>query len=130
MNDKSAKHWADFYREFLIFFAIVFFTCVVGIIELLPEFENINTIISWRWFVVSLVYFGLLSGILYSLDKCFWLYGRNKIHGGNFAFLYPELEGGIVQKIFKKLNHFRLFLLFAILIVFILFYFVKVGVLY
>jgi L-asparagine transporter-like permease len=56
--------------EVLVFYGALFFTCVVGIIELLPEFDN------WLRYdgcmailfqtALSLLYFGLLIGVILS----------------------------------------------------------------
>ncbi len=55
--------------EFFLFFAVLFFTCVVGIITLLPELEKIKGV--FGGFANSLLYFGLLLGVDYSVYKFF-----------------------------------------------------------
>ena len=129
MVEEYQKLSAEFFREMLLFFAVIFFTCVVGIIELLPEFEKTDGLLSWSTMVISVLYFGLLIGIDYSLDRCFWLYKQNKVRGGIFGFKYPELEG-LVQKIFKKLEYLEWFLIVAITLVFFLLYLVEIGILH
>ena len=128
MTENYRKHWAEFYREILLFFAILFFTCVVGIIELLPELEKINGLLSWSCLALSSLYFGLVIGVDYSLDRCFLLYKQNKAYGGKFAFVYPELEV-YVKKIFKKVEILEGFLLVIVSLVLVLLYFVKIGLL-
>jgi hypothetical protein len=127
-KEEKDKRLADFYREFMLFFAVLFFTCMIGIITLLPELKNTNGLLSWGWLSISVLYFGLLSGIGYSLHKCFYLYKLNKIFGGKFGFNYPELEG-LVKKIFKKTEYLDGFLIVGITFVFIILYLVKLGVL-
>ena len=119
---------AELYRELLLFFAVVFFTCVVGIIELLPELEKTNGLFSWSWLAISVLYFGLLLGIDYSLDRCFFLYKQNKTFGGEFGFNFPGLEG-LVQKIFRKINYLELSLVTIITLEFVFLYIVKIGLL-
>lgn len=42
MHDRDADFRSGLLRDFVIFFAVLFLTCVVGIIELLAEFDRIN----------------------------------------------------------------------------------------
>jgi|GEM_PF-3473953 hypothetical protein len=126
--EEGRKRVSDFLREFMVFFAVLFFTCVVGIIELLPEFESINGFFSGL--VVSAVYFGLLFGIDYSLFKCFYLYEQNKIvkEQYGYGFYFPELES-LIRSVFKKLKRLQWFSVAIVTVVFILFYLVKIGLL-
>jgi hypothetical protein len=126
--EEGRKRISDFLREFMVFFAILFFTCVVGIIELLPEFESINGLASGL--VVSAVYYGLLLGIDYSLYKCFYLYEQNKIvkEQYGYGFYFPELES-LIGLVFKKLKRLQWFSVTVVTLVFILFYLVKIGLL-
>ena len=131
MKEEKDESMAVFYREVLIFFAVLFFTCVVGLIELLPQLETTNVLLSWSWLLMSFLYFGLVVGIDYSLEKCFWLYRVNRtlretIHVG---FYYPDIEF-LVQKIFKKLKYLEGFLIAVITLFFILLYLVKIGILH
>ena len=57
---KNKKHNAELI-EFTIFFAVMLFTCVVGIIELLPEFDKIKGI--FGSISVSALCFAFLVGI-------------------------------------------------------------------
>lgn len=126
MANEDAKFGAEVLREFAIFFAVLFLTCVVGIIELLPEIEKINGLFSWT--SVSTIYFGLLFGIVYSMDKCFWLYKQNRMFSGKFGYNYPEIEYFIL-KIFKTDKNLEGFLIAVIALVFFILYLVKIGLL-
>jgi hypothetical protein len=125
MKSEDYKYWSQFYRDFLIFFAVLFFTCVVGIIELLPEFEKTSGL--WSVVVISIVYFGLVLGIDYGIEKCFWLYRVNKEFIGRGAFRYPDVEF-LIRKFFKKITNLEVFLIVIIDVVFVLLYLVKIGV--
>lgn len=125
---KDKKFVAELFRDLLLFFAVIFFTCVVGIIGLLPEFEETNGLLSWSTIVISVLYFGLLVGIDYSLDRCFFLYKQNKAYGGEFGFKYPELEG--LLKIFKETKYLEGLLITGITVVFFLLFLVKIGILH
>jgi hypothetical protein len=131
MEKEQYKRIADFYREFMIFFAVLFFTCVVGIITLLPELEHPYGLLSWGWLSLSVLYFGLLLGIDYSLHKCFYLYFLNREirEEFGFGFYYPEIDY-LVKKIFKRIEALEGFLLGEITVVFLLLYIVKLGVLH
>jgi hypothetical protein len=122
LGERDAKYSAEILREFSIFFAVLFFTCVVGIIELLPEFGKIKGI--YGLVAISIIYFGLLVGVIFSIDKCFWLYEQNKAYAGRFGFNFPEIEP------FRKRGRIlgRL-LIIGVLLVFTLLYFVKIGIL-
>ena len=115
------------YRTLIIFFAGMFFTCLVGLIELLPEFETITGGIGR--ITITIIYFGLLSGILYSINKCFWLYEMNKIWGGKYGFIFPDIELFHIKSFHLKKKDLKTLLIASILSVFFLLYFVKIGVL-
>jgi hypothetical protein len=131
MAKDYSKFAAELYRDLLLFFAVVFFTCVVGVIELLPELEKINGLFSWSWLALTVLYFGLVVGIEYSMDRCFWLYRRNKDVGkkSGYGFVYPELEGW-VQRVFRKIVYLEGVLIVGITIEFIILYLVKIGMLH
>jgi len=138
--EEQGKRAADFYREFMIFFAVLFFTCVVGIITLLPELEHPYGLLSWGWLSLSVLYFGLLLGIDYSLHVCFHLYKINIWFKKNYksGFFFPDLEHlvSLVQKISKKVSYehglqiIKWFLIVVITLVFIALYLVKLGILH
>jgi len=123
-HERNMREGAQLLREFTIFFAVNFFTCVVGIIELLPEFEKIIGFYSWRFIAISALYFGLLLGIVFSVNKCFWLYEQNRALVGRFGFFFNEIEPFQTRgRTMKKI------LMMAFLIVFCLLYLVKIGLL-
>lgn len=120
MGNRDRSFIAQLLREFIIFFAVLFFTCVVGIIELLPEFDKIEGM--FGLLSISAIYFGLLIGMVFSVDKCFWLYERNKMFAGKFGFNFPEIEPLPLKG--KKIKNV---LIVGILFVFTMLYFVKTG---
>ena len=121
-REEVTKYRAEVLREFSIFFAVLFFTCVVGIIELLPEFEKISGV--FGRIAISAIYFGLLAGIIFSIDRCFWLYEQNKSLAGKYGFNFPQIEPfHTMGKSIERL------LIVGILVVFITLYLVKIGLL-
>jgi len=130
LEEQKPESIAAFYREMLIFFAVLFFTCVVGLIELLPQLETTNVLLSWNWLLMSFLYFALVVGIDYSLEKCFWLYRVNRrLEAFHVGFRYPDIDF-LVQKIFKKYEYLEGFLIAVITLFFILLYLVKIGILH
>lgn len=127
VTDEQRRYGAEMFRDFLLFFGVLFFTCVVGIIGLLPEFEKTNGLLSGSWLVISIIYFGLLFGICYSIHKCFFIYWEIKTFAGRYGFRYPEIES-IIQRFFKKNpKYLEGFLIFGFALVFFLLYMVKIG---
>lgn len=67
-------------REILVFWAILIFTCVVGIIELLPEIDEqkfsdgLTISLTNAQSYVFLIYFGLLIGMVVSTHSAFSRY--------------------------------------------------------
>lgn len=128
MSDENYRLASETYRDFLLFFGVLFFTCVVGIFTLLPEFEKIPYIPSWTWLIISALYFGLLVGIAYSIRKCFWILFVEVKDLGKFSFRYPELET-LVKKYFKEPKYLEWLFIIVVVIIFILLYFIKIGLL-
>lgn len=122
MEERRKEFTASLLRDFSIFFAVLFFTCVVGIVELLPEFEKINGILSW--ICISTIYFGLLTGVVFSIQRCFWLYEQNKRFAGALGFNFPEIEP---FDSFGKIIEYPL--ITGVLLTFFVLYLVKVGLL-
>lgn len=122
LKKRSEKSIAELLIEFIIFFAVMFFTCTVGIIELLSEFDKIDGI--FGWIAISTIYFGLLAGIIFSIDKCFWLYEQNKRFAGKLGFNFPELE-----PFYLKGKRIERLLIITILLIFTMLYLVKIRVL-
>jgi hypothetical protein len=60
LTDANAKFEVERNADFLIFWAVLFFTCVVGIIELLQLFDP-KAKQTEELLLLSLLYFGLLS---------------------------------------------------------------------
>ena len=92
MNEETSH-----YREFILFYAILFFTCVIGIIELLPEFESLNSGFTWHWFSLTALYLGLLIGIFVCMFAGPRLYSRQNYFGHKVSdFLFQKRNGKIV----------------------------------
>ena len=120
MENKDRTRVAESLREFSIFFAVIFLTCVVGIIELLPELDMIDGV--FGWISVSAIYFGLLAGIVFSTHACFWLYAQNRRIAGRYGFYFPAIEPFHTKgKIYEGV------LIVGIVLVFITLYLVKIG---
>ncbi|MCW4012137.1 MAG: hypothetical protein NWF07_04000 [Candidatus Bathyarchaeota archaeon] len=73
----NLEKWVEFRVEnnvnYLTFWATVFLTCFIGIIELLPELKKI----SWYFGGLSILYFILVIGMCLSIDGCIRIYGEN-----------------------------------------------------
>ena len=94
-----------------------YFSLVVGIVELLPEFDKITGI--FGSISVSALYFVFLAGIFFGLSEFFYLFKNN------------EKESGIT---FSRIELFRDYawiikplLYITILLIFITLYLVKIG---
>ncbi len=65
-------------RDFLVFYVVLFFTCVVGIIELLSEFDNVDRKFSKKGddekIALTLLYLFLVAGIFFSISQCWNVY--------------------------------------------------------
>lgn len=107
-------------REFIIFWAILFFTCIVGIIELLPEFDKIKVTFSWG--SISALYILLFFGILLSIYECFLLYEQR-----DFVYKFHPIE--LIKDWGINVKWQRRILIVLFLLIFTLLYFVKIGVL-
>jgi len=93
MHDRDdAKLTSEYLRDFVIFFAVLFFTCVVGIIELLPELEKISGFCTIRWITVSILYFALVGLMMFGVWTCFWLYKDNRRYWGKGGFRFFIIE--------------------------------------
>lgn len=120
LENKDRKRVARVLREFIIFFAVIFLTCVVGIIELLPELDKIDGV--FGWISVSAIYFGLLAGLVFSIHACFKIYKENRKFAGEYGFYFATIEPFLLKgKIIKVL------LIAGIILVFITLYLVKTG---
>jgi len=139
-TEEKAKHVADFYLTMILFFAVLFFTCSIGTITLLPGLVHPYGLLSWGWLSLSVLYFGLVLGIDYSLYNCFYLYEINRQfrEAGVGGFYFPLIErlGISIKKISKKFTYHQgllimtWFLIVVITLIFTILYLVKLGVLH
>ena len=120
MKEENTKTIAELLRDFTIFFAVLFFTCTVGIIELLPELEKIRGI--FGFISLTLLYFILLFGIVFSINKCFELYDENKNFAGRYRYIFWEIES-----LRKKGIPVKWLAITIIIALFTLLYLVKIG---
>lgn len=127
LTDEQEKIASESYRDFLLFFGVIFFTCMVGIIELLPEFEN-PIIPSWGWITISGLYFGLFFGSIYCIHMCFRILFEEVIELKKYGFRYPGFNV-IIKRIFKTPVNFEIFIETLVVIGFFLLYLVKINVL-
>jgi len=105
--------------EFTIFFAAMLFTCAVGIIELLPEFEKIKGIFGFT--SVSALYFGLLIGIIFSMSEFFYLFKKNE------EKIKTDFPFSRVEYFYQHAKIIKLLFYIIFLLIFIMLYFVKIG---
>ena len=119
---ENKKHNAELV-EFTIFFAVMLLTCVVGIIELLPEFDKIKGMFGFA--SVSTLYFVFLIGIFFSTIEFFWTIEKNED-----KIEEMKKRGVAFSQIEFFYDHTKLIkILFYItfLLIFITLYFVKIG---
>ena len=119
---ENKKHNAELI-DFTIFFAAMLFTCVVGIIELLPEFDTIKGI--FGSISVSALYFAFLVGIFFSMTALFLILKANEnkikeIKKSGVAFSQIEF-------FYKHPKPIQVVIYAVFLLIFIMLYFVKIG---
>ena len=61
-------------RDFLVFYIVLLFTCVMGIIELLPELNEFHCKKTDLKVILTLMYLILVAGILFSTYQCWHVY--------------------------------------------------------
>ncbi len=144
LDKEKYKPLSDFYREMILFFAVLFFTCLIGTITTLPILQHPYGLLSWGWLSLSVLYLGLVLGIDFSLYNCFYLYEINRQfrESGVGGFYFPLIDNiaisiqKLIQKISEKFTYkqglliIAWFLIAVITLVFFLLYLVKLGVLH
>lgn len=73
---EDAKFIAGINRDFIIFWAILFFTCVVGIIELLGHIDDFIKNRTHET-LIAILYFSLVAGIICSVFQAWNIYRIN-----------------------------------------------------
>ena len=119
---ENKKHTEELI-EFTLFFAVMLFTCVVGIIELLPEFDNINGM--FGSISVSALYFAFLVGIFFSMGEFFYLLKKNKIK--IMAMKERSIAFSQIERFYNHPTLIELLFYITFLLIFITLYFVKIG---
>ena len=123
LKEEYSKSIAELLRDFTIFFAVLVFTCIVGIIELLPELEKVSG--SFGFISLTFLYFVLLLGIVFSIIICFRLYDKNKTYSGIFTYIFNEIE-----YLRKKGIPVKWLLIIIAIALFTIIYLVKIGILF
>lgn len=118
LNRDTAWRIFDAHREFAIFWGVLFFSTVVGIIELLPEIEP-SRYRGNSWFPIpplypiSLLYFGLVILLWFSLRNCFRIFcviakltndpliHQNELSLGKDYYDFAQKNKTDMDKIFK-----------------------------
>ena len=147
LSKEDARFKAETNRDFLIFWAVLFFSCVVAIIELLPQIcrqsfavQKLSARIVMRVLrnkntYLSIIYFGLLFGIALSIYSGFKTYGESaeltfsgEIGEGykHYVILHPSLYDIYVMPYAEAC---KWVLIIGALVVFGLLYCVKIGIL-
>jgi hypothetical protein len=110
MNEETSH-----YREFILFYSVLFFTCIVGIIELLPEFESLNSVFTWHWFSLTALYFGLLFGITLSMIAVPRLYSyQHNFRSYLFDYFLRKRSGKILWGLLIVLAFFVFVILYLV----------------
>lgn len=117
----GAKEWAkdriDINSNFLIFWATIFLTSFIGLIELLPEVKPLKEIKSKKYFfLISLLYFALVVLMSVSIHSCIRIVRENVMFTrdgylgeeySNFTLEHPSLTDSFVTKeghLFKNME--------------------------
>jgi len=137
-----AKLRVETNREMLVFWAVLFFTCVVGIIELLSEIkvQSFSSGLTPSWTnaqsYIFLIYFGLLIGMILSVHSAFSRYkesNRLVLDGElgaelkNYAETHPTWMDTLIR--WRANIILEAIIIVSILFVFVLLYCVKIGLL-
>ena len=121
-NESRQKRLAEFSTKVILFYSGLLFTCLIGIIELLPEIGKTEGVVDfWR---VTVVYFVLLVGAHISLRSSFAMYQRNIKKAGKYGFIVPTFE-----PFSTKGRIVRDSLTLGMLVVFTLLFLAKIGIL-
>lgn len=97
--EESARLILEHNRDTNLFWAVLTFTCTVGIIELLPIINK--SFPSWEQICLGIIYFVLLIGIVFSVWRVFEIYRENR---------ELLLSGRIGERIRKKAEENRTFM--------------------
>jgi hypothetical protein len=115
-------------RDLVLFYAVLFFTCVIGIIELLPEIKQDSK--KWFQILVGILYFGLVSIFDFCVFRVWGIFlesallTRIRLEGWeaykNYALNYPSIVDNIIlslccSKIVVFLIIFLLTIFFSLL---------------
>jgi len=106
LEEKYGRFLAETNRDFIIFYAILLFTFVVGIIELLPVFDKKYFSFPFGISLLSLLYTGMLIGIIFCIWGCFGIY-RASANLTRSSSLGNDLKK-ITEKYPTILDHFIL----------------------
>jgi predicted RND superfamily exporter protein len=138
--EESAKLILENNRDTMIFWAVLVFTCVVGIIGLLPEINSIKSL-TLRAIIqqacLFIIYVALLAGMLYSVYRFLKIYGESR---------ELALSGRLGREIKNKANNKSTYLdkfidykwrmpisilvIIIVIIVFSLLYLTKIGLIF
>jgi hypothetical protein len=128
--EDSAKLIVEHRREMMIFWAVLVLTCVVGIIELLPEIGQPFNVQQGCLFII---YFVLLLGMCFSIWRVFAIYRqiRSLALSGELGTKVQETaknELTFFDKImdWSRCRYFEILLIALAIIVFGLLYFAKI----
>ena len=121
-NENRQKRLAEFSKKIILFYSGLLFTCIIGIIELLPEIENIKGV--FDFLCISVIYFVLLFGAIISLRSSFAMYQHSIKNAGKYGFIVP-----IFEPFSTKGRSIRDSLTLGMLVVFTLLFLAKIGVL-
>ena len=127
MSEDWKTRNSSFLKELTLFFAVLFFTCIVGIITLLPELEKINGFFSGL--ANSILYFGLLLGANYSVYKFFQFYKWNLDFAEKYGYGFYSIDVNYLLRFFKKVKYLQLFIIILMTFVFLVLYLVKLKIL-
>ena len=117
-----------------VFFAGILLTCVVGIVELLPEFDNITG--KYGLISLSALYFVFLFGIFFGLTEFFYILDKNKTEsdGNNKKEKDDKNDEKKIGIDFSRIEFFNKYaplmkypLYITLFLIFITLYLVKIG---
>jgi hypothetical protein len=129
-GQNSGRYREEINRDYLIFWAVLFFTCLVGIIGLLSFIHENLSIELLGKFDVYVIYFVLLAGILLSFSRCVNIMREGKALTENGILGVGFREYVEANDTFTKIYiniWVEIIFLFGIFLVFETLYFVLIG---
>ena len=136
MAEAEGRSIVELLHGTLLFYAVIFLTCMVGIIELLPEIDGSMKIVNCPCLtlegkLLTALYFVLTLGLNFSISRCFNLYRRMvsyiaEGHAGEVMRNFQTNNVGIVRHFLSP--YIEAIVIVVNVVFLIMLYFVRIGV--